>query len=251
MESTSRTPFPYSKTVLNMPNGPERKAARARERATAFHARTRKANNKPINNLTRRISNVVVPNTVVPNTVVPNAVVPNAVVPNTVVPNAIVPNAVVPNAIVPNAVVPNELPPEQRDSNEWEPLPDSEIDRLDKTLYSQLYGNNITVAKPVRINFIKNLLEKQNNTCAFGKNVKGMYCWNEPLPKGSTKKYLKYLKLQWGHIIPKCRDKTLTINDFFLLCVRCNNQIQTSRYLCQLKPELQSKLEHIDDILRS
>ena len=230
MSSTSRTPFPYSKTVLNMPKGPERNSARA------HRLRTRKANNKSINNLTRRISNVVVP---------------NAVVPNAIVPNAVVPNAVVPNAVAPNTVVPNELPPEQRDSNEWEPLPDSEIYRLDKTLYSQLYGNNITVAKPVRINFIKNLLEKQNNTCAFGKNVKGMYCWNEPLPKGSTKKYLKYLKLQWGHIIPKCRDKTLTINDFFLLCVRCNNQIQTGRYLCQLKPELQSKLEHIDDILRS
>ena len=218
-----------------MPNGPERKAARARERATAFHARTRKANNKPINNLTRRISNVVVPNTVVPNNVVPN----------TVVPNTVVPNAVVPNNVVPNTVVPNELPPQKRDSNEWERLPDSEIDRLAKRLYSQLYNNKISMAKPDRINFTKNLLEKQNNTCAFGKNVKGMYCWN--IPEEAKK---KYLILQWGHIIPKCIDKTSTIDNFFLICARCNNQIQTGRYLYQLKPELLSKLEHIDDILR-
>ena len=229
-----------------MPNGPERNSARARERAKASRLRTRKANNKPINNLTRRISNVVVPNAVVPNAVVPNAIVPNTVVPNNVVPNAVVPNAVVPNTVVPNTVVPNELPPQWRDSNEWERLPDSEIDRLEMTLYSQLYNNKISMAKPDRINFVKNLLEKQNNTCAFGKNVKGMYCWNVP-----TEAKKKYLNLQWGHIKPKCRDKTSTINDFLLLCARCNVQIQTSRYLCQLKPELLSKLEHIDDILRS
>jgi hypothetical protein len=246
MSSTSRTPFPYSKTVLNMPVGPERNAARARERATAFYARTRKANNKPVNNLTRRISNIILPNAVVPNTVVPNAVVPNNVVPNNVVPNNVVPNNVVPNNVMPNNVVPNELPPEQRNSNEWEPLPDSEIDRLQQTLYRQLNKMKIRMAKPDRINFVKNLLEKQNNTCVFGKNVKGMYCWNKP---EEAKK--KYLNLQWGHIKPKCRDKTSTINDFFLQCARCNNQIQTGRYLCQLKPELQSKLEHIDDILRS
>jgi hypothetical protein len=229
-----------------MPVGPERNAARARERATAFYARTRKANSKPINNLTRRISNIILPNAVVPNAVVPNAVVPNAVVPNAVVPNAVVPNNVVPNNVVPNNVVPNELPPHWRDSNRWEPLPDSEIDRLQQTLYSNLYKMKIRMGISDRINFVKNVLEKQNNTCAFGKSVGGMYCWNIP---DEAKK--KYLNLQWGHIKPKCRDKTSTINDFFLQCARCNGQIQTSRYLCQLKPELQSKLENIDDILRS
>ena len=98
-----------------------------------------------------------------------------------------------------------------------------------------------------RIEFVKQMLEKQNNTCAFGKNIGGMYCWNEP--KDADK---KYLKLQWGHIKPRCRkDETSSIKDFCLLCARCNNQIQTSRYLCQLKAELESKLENIDDLMRS
>jgi 5-methylcytosine-specific restriction endonuclease McrA len=62
----------------------------------------------------------------------------------------------------------------------------------------------------------------------------------------------KYLKLQWGHIKPRCRkDETQTIKDLCLLCARCNNQIQTSRYLCQLKAELQSKLVNIDELIKS
>ena len=117
-------------------------------------------------------------------------------------------------------------PPHFRDENNWEPIPESEIDRLQQTLYNHLRNMKISSTKPERIQFVKELLEKQNNTCAFGKNVKGKYCWNEP--KDSEK---KYLKLQWGHIKPRCRkDETQTIRDLCLLCARCNNQIQTSRY---------------------
>jgi len=139
------------------------------------------------------------------------------------------------------------IPPHFRNSNEWEHPPESEVDRLQQTLYAHLNKMKISMVKPDRIEFVRKLLEKQNNTCAFGKNVGGMYCWNEP--KDVEK---KYLKLQWGHIKPRCRkDETSSIKDFCLLCARCNNQIQTSRYLCQLKAELQSKLENIDLLIRS
>ena len=138
-------------------------------------------------------------------------------------------------------------PPHFRDENDWEPIPESEIDRLQQTLYPHLRKMKISSTKPQRIQFVKELLKNQNNTCAFGKNVGGKYCWNEP--KDSDK---KYLKLQWGHIKPRCRkDETQTIKDLCLLCARCNNQIQTSRYLCQLKAELESKLKNIDELIQT
>jgi hypothetical protein len=138
-------------------------------------------------------------------------------------------------------------PPHFRDENEWKLIPESEIDRLQQTLYVHLHKMNVSSTKPGRIDFVKYLLDRQNNTCAFGKNVGGKYCWNSP--SDSEKKYLKF---QWGHIKPRCRnDETQTVKDLCLLCARCNNQIQTSRYLCQLKAELQSKLENIDDLIKS
>ena len=136
-------------------------------------------------------------------------------------------------------------PPHFRDENVWEVPDESEIERLQQTLYPHLRKIKVPSTKPKRLKFVKDLLEKQNNTCAFGKSVGGKYCWNEP--KDSAK---KYLKLQWGHIKPRCReDETQTIDDLCLLCARCNNQIQTSRYLCQLKAELESKIENIEEMI--
>jgi hypothetical protein len=136
-------------------------------------------------------------------------------------------------------------PPHFRDTNAWLHVPDSEIDRLQQTLYPHLRKMKVSYTKAQRIQYVKDLLQHQNNTCAFGKNVGGKYCWNEP--KDSDK---KYLKLQWGHINPRCRNVEMqSIRELCLLCARCNNQIQTSRYLCQLKAELQSKLDNIDEII--
>jgi hypothetical protein len=138
-------------------------------------------------------------------------------------------------------------PPHFRDENEWESIPETELDRLQTTLYPHLRKMKMSSTKPQRVQFVKELMEKQKNTCAFGKNVDGKYCWNEP--KDSEK---KYLKLQWGHIKPRCRTvETQTIKDLCLLCARCNNQIQTSRHLCQLKAELQSKLDNIDELMKT
>lgn len=98
-------------------------------------------------------------------------------------------------------------PPHFRDENNWELIPESEIDRLQQTLYPHLRKMKISSTKPQRIQCVKDFLEKQKNTCAFGKNVGGKYCWNEP--KDSEK---KYLKLQWGHIKPRCRKDEHTNN---------------------------------------
>ncbi len=138
-------------------------------------------------------------------------------------------------------------PPHFKDENVWEPTPESEIDRLQQTLYPHLRKMKLSSTKPQRVQFVKDLLEKQTDTCAFGKNVGGKYCWNEP--KDGEK---KYIKLQWGHITPTSRtDNPQTIKNLCLLCARCNNQIQTSRYLSQLKAELQSKLENIDELIKT
>lgn len=147
--------------------------------------------------------------------------------------------------------IPPHLPPHYLDTNEWSPLPDTEIERLQNTLSNHLRQMGNSKTKVTRIEFVKNLLIKQNETCAFGKNVKGKYCWNEPKENyiNNIYKVKPYLKLQWGHIKPRCRKEEQTIEDLYLLCARCNNQIQTSRHLQQIKGELLSKIEHIDEMI--
>jgi len=146
-----------------------------------------------------------------------------------------------------------EIPPHFRDRNDWSPLPETEVERLQGTLSNHLRQINAQMTKSTRIEFLQTLLAKQNQTCAFGKNVGGIYCWNEPKENYIDSVYTekKYLKLQWGHIKPRCRKEEQTTDDLCLLCARCNNQIQTSRHLLQLKAELLSKIEHIDAIISS
>jgi len=146
-----------------------------------------------------------------------------------------------------------EIPPHFRDRNDWSPLPETEVERLQGTLSNHLRQINAQMTKSARIEFLQTLLAKQNQTCAFGKNVGGIYCWNEPKENYIDSVYTekKYLKLQWGHIKPRCRKEEQTADDLCLLCARCNNQIQTSRHLLQLKAELLSKIEHIDAIISS
>ena len=146
-----------------------------------------------------------------------------------------------------------EIPPHFRDRNDWSPLPETEVERLQGTLSNHLRQINAQMTKSARIEFLQTLLEKQNKTCAFGKNVGGIYCWNEPKENYIDSVYTekKYLKLQWGHIKPRCRKEEQTADDLCLLCARCNNQIQTSRHLSQLKAELLSKIEHIDAMISS
>jgi 5-methylcytosine-specific restriction endonuclease McrA len=143
--------------------------------------------------------------------------------------------------------------PHFRYRNEWSRLPDTEVERLQKTLLNHLRQMNILMTKSARTEHVTTLLEKQNQTCAFGKNVGGIYCWNEPKENFIDGVYTEktYLKLQWGHIKPRSRKEEQTIDNLCLLCARCNNQIQTSRHLSQLKAELLSKIEHIDSMISS
>ena len=145
------------------------------------------------------------------------------------------------------------IPPHFRDENKWSPMPETEVERLQGTLYNHFTKMKVKMTKPDRVKFVNALLIKQNQTCAFGKNVCGIYCWNEPKENYVDSVYteLTYLKLQWGHIKPRCRKEEQTADDLCLLCARCNNQIQTSRHLQQLKEELISKIEHIDAMISS
>src|SRR6202041_711420 len=133
-------------------------------------------------------------------------------------------------------------PPHYLDSNNWEPLPDSEIDRLQKNLSNHLRVLGIKKSNKDRIQFVKDLLKKQHNTCALS-NSDGKYCWNEPKEnwKNGQQVVLPYLKFTWGHIVPRSRATNQDINDLSLMCARCNNQLQTSRNLVQLPAELLSK----------
>jgi hypothetical protein len=150
--------------------------------------------------------------------------------------------------------------PHLRYSNIWEPTPESEIDRLQKKLYTYLKKLKLSqkMNKEERIQFVIDLLTKQKYTCAFGKNIGGKYCWNKP--KYSKK---KYLHLEFSHIfssaLPSRLSSTLSSNTteepirikyFYLLCTRCNKQIQRSRNLFQLQMELENKLQHIDELLK-
>ena len=149
-------------------------------------------------------------------------------------------------------------PPHYRDENIWENIPDTEVERLQNRLSNHLRCMKVKKNKSERIQLVKEILKKQNYTCAFGKDVGGKYCWNEPKEnykknknkKGTEYVELKYIKLQWGHIKPRCRNESQTINDLCLLCARCNNQIQTSRHLIQIEKELESKLLHIKQFLQ-
>lgn len=144
-----------------------------------------------------------------------------------------------------------QVPPHFCDTNEWSPLPENEVERLQQTLSNHLRSMNVKMDKSSRIKLVETLLKKQNHTCALGKDINGKYCWNEPKDNYINGEYIEktYIKLQWGHIKPRCRKDEQTVDNLYLLCARCNNHIQSSRYLRQIKAELQSKIDHIDSII--
>ena len=138
--------------------------------------------------------------------------------------------------------------PHFRDENRWKPIPPEEIIRLVYTLRSHLREINIKMTPDERESHVRRLLTRQNRTCAWGKYTNGRHCWNRPRDNTKDGEYaeVSYLKLQWSHIIPKAHcEKKPTLDSLYLLCERCNNQLQTGRSLPQLMVELQTKLNHI------
>jgi hypothetical protein len=87
-----------------------------------------------------------------------------------------------------------------------------------------------------RVAFIRELLAHQEGTCAFGdpNDDEMALCWNAPKNKN-----LPYVKLEWGHRI---RGRN-TLDNLYLLCARCNNQIQTRQNIDDLIVELEYKLQ--------
>jgi len=122
--------------------------------------------------------------------------------------------------------------------NKWTKISESEIERLERTLVNHLRKMGIKRTKKDRVDFVKKKLTIQKSTCAFA-DGKDTFCWNHP-----RNKKLSYLKLEWGHKIPSYHgSKSMFEDNLILLCARCNNQIQTSRTVEQLIPELEHKLK--------
>ena len=125
----------------------------------------------------------------------------------------------------------------------WKEIPEIEYFRLEKTLYNHLRAMNLKKTKTERLVMTKTILKQQKNTCAFA-DGDDSFCWNHPKNKDS-----EFLILEWGHKIPRNFGKiAYKSNNLILLCARCNNQIQTSRKIEQLIPELEHKLQAIKKI---
>ncbi len=128
--------------------------------------------------------------------------------------------------------------------NQWKELPKTEISRLEKTLSNHLREMESKKTVQERHEFVMKKLSSQKFTCAFA-DGDGSFCWNYPRNKD-----LKYLKLEWGHKIPKYHGKKAYAEDnLILLCARCNNHIQSSRTIKELIPELEHKLKALKKLL--
>ena len=122
----------------------------------------------------------------------------------------------------------------------WSKIPESEILRLEKTLVNHLRKMGVKKTKNERLSIIQKILQNQKFTCAFA-GGDDKFCWNHPRNKG-----IDYLKLEWGHKIPVSKGKSSQIErNLILLCARCNNQIQTSKTIDELIPELEHKLKEL------
>lgn len=134
------------------------------------------------------------------------------------------------------------------DTFTWEQRPEAEVIRLTKLLRVHLSAYGVparerTYAKCKDI-VLKTLVE-QNGSC-FLSGGDDRYCWNHPKDG-----QLRYLKLEWGHLIPRAQRTGTTPLKMILLCARCNNHIQTSRTIEQLIPELEHKLAVLKSRVRA
>jgi len=122
----------------------------------------------------------------------------------------------------------------------WPKISEEEIDRLATVLSIHLRQMGLKMNSEERKTFVKNLLKKQKGTCAFA-DGDDRFCWNEPKDKELT-----FLKLQWGHKLPRSHgENAQKLDNLILLCARCNNNLQKSRTIEQLIPELEHKLKAI------
>jgi hypothetical protein len=134
-----------------------------------------------------------------------------------------------------------------KDTFHWEPRPEPELTRLTKLLGSHLRAHGVVPSERTpgkSRQLLLKTLEEQNGSCYFS-GGDDRFCWNHPKDG-----HLKYLKLEWGHLVPKDRRTDVALK-MVLLCARCNNHIQTSRTLEQLIPELEHKLAVLKSRVRA
>ena len=125
------------------------------------------------------------------------------------------------------------------DTFTWEARPDVEIARLTKLLRNHLRAAGVSKSDRTysKCNALLLLtLKNQGGTCYFA-GGDDRYCWNHPKDR-----ILRFLKLEWGHLVPKSQAHIFGSPKMILMCARCNNHLQTSRTIEQLIPELEHKL---------
>ncbi len=119
---------------------------------------------------------------------------------------------------------------------QWEPLPETDFERLAKNLQNRARSDDeLRFSIGECRQHTKKVLQQQENTCLLA-GGESKYCWNEPRDQSS------YLKLQWSHKTPISHGPKPNIDNFVLLCARCNNKIQSSRTFEQLEKELNHKI---------
>lgn len=124
----------------------------------------------------------------------------------------------------------------------WRQIPkNKERERLAKLLQGHMRDAGVPLKQRTmeicREETLK-IIAEQNWSCAFS-GGSHKYCWN------GKQNRQPYIVLRWGHKTPRSRRTATRYSDYFLLCERCNNQIQTSRTLKELRNELVHKIEAI------
>lgn len=132
---------------------------------------------------------------------------------------------------------------------EWEDIPKEEIMRLQKTLQTRLRMMKIKKTKEERIQIISKILEDQNYLCEFGKNNNGKWCCNECKYDNTKNNEIKYIKLKWCKLNALYNNDDPNISNLYLLCDRCNNQLQVNQNLLSIREELESKLSHVNELI--
>lgn len=128
----------------------------------------------------------------------------------------------------------------------WVEIPADEVERLAGLLDGHLKRAGVDVdkrgLKRCRIETHR-ILDQQGWHCAFS-GGSHLHCWN-----GKPDAEKAYIALRWGHRTPQGRKQATGFDDYFLLCERCNNQLQTSRTLEELRDELVHKLAAIEKLI--
>ncbi len=75
----------------------------------------------------------------------------------------------------------------------WKKIPDTEFDRLEKTLYNHLRAMKVKKTKIERLGITKSILKQQQNTCAFA-DGDDSFCWNHPKNKDCVKRHKEIMK---------------------------------------------------------